>query len=85
MTMGTDDWRLRRDDVVSLRLKFKKRRFQMIDDIQIQQDLQRLGEAEVFGGRLRDRLIQLAAHRRQAELIQFQMKGGHEVPFEAAE
>jgi hypothetical protein len=32
MTMGTDDWRLRRDDVVSLRLTFKKRRFQMIDD-----------------------------------------------------
>jgi hypothetical protein len=31
--MGTDDWRLRRDDVVSLRLKFKKRRFPMIDDI----------------------------------------------------
>jgi hypothetical protein len=23
MKMGTDDWRLRRDDVVSLRLKFK--------------------------------------------------------------
>jgi hypothetical protein len=32
MTMGTDDWRLRRDDVVSLRLKFNKRRFQKIDD-----------------------------------------------------
>jgi CheY-like chemotaxis protein len=29
-----DGWlRLRRDDVVSVRLKFKKRRFQMIDDI----------------------------------------------------
>ena len=34
--MGTDDWRLRRDDVVSFRLKFKKRRFQMIDDTKVQ-------------------------------------------------
>jgi hypothetical protein len=35
MTTGTDDWRLRRDDVGSFRLKFKKRRFQMIDDSHI--------------------------------------------------
>lgn len=30
--IGTDDLRLRRDDAASLRLKFKQRRFQMIDD-----------------------------------------------------
>ena len=53
----------------------------MIDDIQIQQDLQRLGEAEVFGGRLRDRLIQLAAHRRQTELVQLLLERGHGIPF----
>ncbi len=43
--------------------------------------LQGLGETQVFTRRVGDYLIELPAHRRQAELIQFQMQGGHKIPF----
>jgi hypothetical protein len=48
---------------------------------QVRQGLQGLRETEVLGGGLRDHLIQLAAHRRQAELIQFLVQRGHGTPF----
>ena len=41
---------------------------------QIGERFQRLREAEILGRGISDRLIQLAAHRRQAELVQFLMQ-----------
>jgi hypothetical protein len=41
--------------------------------LQIDQRLQRLDEAKVLGCGISDRLIQLATHRRQAELLEFVM------------
>ena len=52
---------------------------------QVGERLQGLREARDSYSRVRDHLIQLAAHRRQAELIQFQMEGGHGIPFGNAE
>jgi len=42
---------------------------------------QRLREAQILTRRVGDHLIEVPAHGRQAELIQFQMKGRHEIPF----
>ena len=43
--------------------------------------LQGGGHTEVPGGGFRDRRLQLAAHRRQAQLIQFLFEGSHRIPF----
>ena len=42
------------------------------------------GHAEVLGGSFREGRLQLAAHRRQAQLIQFLWQG-HRVPFRIQE
>ena len=47
--------------------------------------LQCLCEAQVLNRGVGDHLIELFAHRRQAELIQFQFQGGHKSPFGIAE
>ncbi len=48
---------------------------------QISERFKRLREAKIFASCLRDRLIQLAAHGGQAELIQFRVQGCHRTPF----
>lgn len=45
---------------------------------------QGLGETQVLTRRVGYYLIELPAHRRQAELIQFQMQGAHKIPFGTA-
>ena len=42
-------------------------------------------EAQVLSRGISDHLIELPAHRRQTELIQFQMQRGHKTPFGIAE
>ena len=46
----------------------------------IGEPFQRGGHAEVSGGGLRDRRLQLAAHRGQAQLVQF-LGERHHIPF----
>jgi hypothetical protein len=47
----------------------------------IDERFQRFGEAAVFGGGVSHRLIQLAGHGGQAELVEFLMQCGHGIPF----
>ena len=51
----------------------------------VDQRFESLGEAAVLCCRIRDRLIQLVGHRRQAELVQFRLKWRHWNPFENEE
>jgi len=46
-------------------------------EFEVGERLQRLREAHILTGRIGDHLIELAAHRRQTELIEFQMERGH--------
>ena len=43
------------------------------------------GRAEVLGGGFRERRLQLAAHRRQIQLLQFLFEGCHRIPFRIQE
>ena len=51
----------------------------------ISERLQCVGEAQVLSRGISDHLIELLAHRRQTELVQFQMQRGHKTPFGIAE
>ena len=52
---------------------------------QIGERFQCLREAQILSRGVGDHLVELLAHRRQAELVQFQMQGGHRIPFGIAE
>ena len=43
------------------------------------------GHAEILGGGFRDGRLQLAAHRRQVQLVQFLFEGCHRIPFRIRE
>jgi hypothetical protein len=48
---------------------------------QVRERFQSLRKAQVFGCRVASDLIELAAHRRQCQLIQFLVQMGHAIPF----
>jgi len=48
---------------------------------QIGERFQCLREAQVLSRGVGDHLVELLAHRRQAELVQFHMEGSHKSPF----
>jgi hypothetical protein len=52
---------------------------------EIGEHLQSRRETEIPGGDISDDLIELPAHGRQAQLIQFRLQRGHEFPFEDEE
>ena len=54
-------------------------------EFEIGERFQCLREAQVLSRGVGDHLIELLAHRGQAELIQFQMQRGHRIPFGIAE
>ena len=47
--------------------------------------LQSRGDAEILGGGFSERRLQLAAHGRQTQLIQFLFEGCHRIPFRIRE
>ena len=50
-------------------------------ELAIDERFQGLGKAEIFGGGISQHLIQLLAHGRQVQLIQFLLQWGHRSPF----
>jgi len=51
----------------------------------IEECFQGLGEAEILGSGVSQDLIQMEAHCRQVQLIQFQLQGDHRSPFWSGE
>ena len=50
-------------------------------ELTIDERFEGLGKAEIFGGGVSQHLIQMEAHGRQVQLIQFLLQGGHRSPF----
>jgi len=48
---------------------------------QVRERFQSLRKAQVLGRRVASDLIELAAHRRQRQLIEFLVQQGHAIPF----